>query len=217
MLYHDHTHTVCILNFNLTCQAIRSFSFSIFSRSSGCSCMYLSLKKAWRGGRRNTGVSMLAGGGVSSGEETIWNVCVWIYEKREEKTDESRRKALGGAVQMRKISSRHPLSSTTCTISLRWRSDLRAKNSRRSSSDSYCTVSQDQYESIPGRDIYAGKPTGYHFFYHLTQGKKEFPFPHESLLSCSEQSVKLTNTVRTLEMWWKTGHKEDWVEPFERK
>lgn len=32
----------------LTCHAIRSLSFSIFSRSSGCSCMYLSLKKAWK-------------------------------------------------------------------------------------------------------------------------------------------------------------------------
>lgn len=52
---------VCILNFSLTCHAIRSFSFSIFSRSSGCSCMYLSLKKAWRRGRRGTGISMLRG------------------------------------------------------------------------------------------------------------------------------------------------------------
>lgn len=32
----------------LTCHAIRSLSFSIFSRSPGCSCMYLSLKKAWK-------------------------------------------------------------------------------------------------------------------------------------------------------------------------
>lgn len=116
-------------------------------------------------------------GRLKKQSEMWWSLRYKKPEKQgKKKPDESRGKALGGAVKMRKILSRHPLSSNTCTISLRWRSDLRAKNSRRSPSDSYCTVSQDQYESIPGRDIFAGKPTGYHFFYHQTQGKKNFPF-----------------------------------------
>ncbi len=62
-----------ILNLSLTCQAMRSFSFSIFSRSSGCSCMYLSLKKACGGGKRDTGISMSRGGeAISAEEERRW-------------------------------------------------------------------------------------------------------------------------------------------------
>lgn len=46
--------------------------------------------------------------------------------------------------------------------------------------------------------IYAGKPTGYHFF-------KEFPFPHESLLCYGEWSVQLTNQREH----WKCDEKQD--------
>lgn len=47
MITHFTQKQLTIQSCPLTCQAMRSFSFSIFSGSSGCSCMYLSLKKAW--------------------------------------------------------------------------------------------------------------------------------------------------------------------------
>lgn len=138
----------CTLNFILTCQAIRSFSFSIFSRSSGCSCMYLSLKKAWRRGRKDTVFSVTRGKYGSNNME-CGDICD-IYKKKKKrekwgskKTNESTGTHREGLLRWEKCSQDIRLPSTTCTISQRWRSDPRAKNSRRSSSDSYYTASPD--------------------------------------------------------------------------
>lgn len=47
LFYFFKSHTIVVLT--RTCQAMRSLSLSILSRSSGCSCVYLSLKKACGG------------------------------------------------------------------------------------------------------------------------------------------------------------------------
>lgn len=63
--------------------------------------------------------------------------------------------------------------------------------------------------------IYAGKPTGYHFFIIKHKVKRVFLSTWVAIvlwwIECAAHKP-----TRSLEMWWKTGHKEDWVEPFKR-
>lgn len=137
--------------------------------------MYLSLKKAWRGGRTDTGVSMLgAKEGVSAREGWVGTEgTIWICKKKKKMSQGEKHR--DGLLGWERCSQDVRLSSTTCTISPRW-SDLRAGNSHRSSSDSYCTASQNQYMNLFQVMMYAGKPTGYLFFYRPTRGKENFPF-----------------------------------------
>lgn len=62
-----------------------------------------------------------------------------------------------------------------------------------SSSDSYCTVSQDQYESIPGCDICWETNGLSRFFYHQTESKKSFYF-HMSHFSVTVNGVCSSQT-----------------------
>lgn len=93
-------------------------------------------------------VGRVSAGKGEQNEQSLW------YKKREmreEKNGKSMGKKLAGPVKRRKILSRNP--SLLCHLHYFIEMKEWPEGKEFTSSDSYRTVSQDQYESIPGSGI----------------------------------------------------------------